>query len=620
MVQMGSSMKKKTMAVPSRPKSLASVADQEPKQARKGAPAKRPAHDSWFSAAALRELVESLVAALVLAFLIRTFEAEAFVIPTGSMAPTLMGRHKDVVCPKCGYPFQVSASSEVDPHTNKLKNEEVFAGTCSMCGFTMDMSSPEVLRKEDTASFKGDRILVAKFPYHFVEPKRWDIAVFMYPGGAKTNYIKRLVGLPGETIRISHGDIWVKPNGRDTFSIARKPPDKVLAMMQPVYDNDYLQRDLLAAGWPVRWQPESPDPAAGWQASDDGKSFRVPGRGGEQWLAYRHCVPSYGDWFEVLEGRRVPRHVKPQLVSDFAAYNSEQARPKPPPGRWFANSGDRPPPLGPEPNPLRLGIHWVGDLVLEFTVDAEGPSGQVLADLVRGGRHFLCELDLNSGRAALSISGVEDFHPTAATKVRDRGRHEIRFANVDDELMLWVDDRLVEFDRPTSYDSRALDLVRPRKDDLLPARVGAREAAVRVSHLKLFRDIYYIAQRGRGSNGFVMTDYDPADEAELRRLSPEGFLSDSRVWDAFGRLREEDFSLSADQFFMLGDNSAQSKDSRLWDSEPPYQHYVHRDLLKGKAVVIYWPHSWDRTPGFPGVPRGVWFPLFPNVARMGFVR
>ncbi len=614
-------MKKKPIVPPSRSKSPTSALEQEPRQAGKAAPSKRPAHDSWFSAAALRELVESLVAALVLAFLIRTFEAEAFVIPTGSMAPTLMGRHKDVVCPKCGYCFQVSASGEVNPHTNQANNTEVYAGTCPMCRFTMDMASPEVLRKEDTSSFKGDRILVAKFPYHFVEPKRWDIAVFMYPGGAKTNYIKRLVGLPGETILISHGDLWVKAKGQDTFRIARKPPDKLLAMMQPVYDNDYLERDLLAAGWPPRWKPGSPRAAAGWQGSDDGKSFRVQPAGSEQWLVYRHCVPSYKDWLAVLDGNRVGGDIQPQLISDFAAYNSEQTRPKPPPGRRFDNSGDRPPPLGPEPpDALRFGIHWVGDLVLEFTVDAEGASGQVLADLVRGGRHFLCELDLTSGQAALSIRGVKDFRPTGSTKLRGAGRHDVRFANVDDQLLLWVDGRLVEFDRPTTYDSRALDVVRPRKDDLYPAQIGARDAAVRVSHLKLFRDIYYIAQRGTGGNRQVMTDYAPEDVAELQRPSPEAFLSDPGRWDAFRRLQEEQFELAADQFFMLGDNSAQSKDSRLWDTDPPYQHYVHRDLLKGKAVFIYWPHSWDRTPGFPGVPRGVWFPLFPNVARMGFVR
>ena len=37
--------------------------------------------------------------AVILAMLIRGYDAEAFVIPTGSMAPTLMGRHKEVTCP-----------------------------------------------------------------------------------------------------------------------------------------------------------------------------------------------------------------------------------------------------------------------------------------------------------------------------------------------------------------------------------------------------------------------------------------------------------------------------------------------------------------------------------------
>src|SRR5262245_62233301 len=74
--------------------------------------ANKPAPVSW--ARTLRETVESVAIAFILAFLFRTFEAEAFVIPTGSMAPTLQGRHKDVDCPQCGYHYRVSASSEVN--------------------------------------------------------------------------------------------------------------------------------------------------------------------------------------------------------------------------------------------------------------------------------------------------------------------------------------------------------------------------------------------------------------------------------------------------------------------------------------------------------------------------
>ena len=60
----------------------------------------------------VRETIESIVVAFVLAFLFRTFEAEAFVIPTGSMSPALQGRHKDVECDQCGYRFRTTASSE----------------------------------------------------------------------------------------------------------------------------------------------------------------------------------------------------------------------------------------------------------------------------------------------------------------------------------------------------------------------------------------------------------------------------------------------------------------------------------------------------------------------------
>ena len=61
-------------------------------------------------------------------------------------------------------------------------------------------------------SYNGDRILVAKFPYDFADPDRWDVIVFRYPGNSAINYIKRLVGRPHETVRIRHGDIYIRPD------------------------------------------------------------------------------------------------------------------------------------------------------------------------------------------------------------------------------------------------------------------------------------------------------------------------------------------------------------------------------------------------------------------------
>ena len=67
--------------------------------------------------------VESIVVAFTLALLFRGFEAEAFVIPTGSMAPTLMGRHKDLACAACGRDFRVGCSTEEDEQSQSLRTE-----------------------------------------------------------------------------------------------------------------------------------------------------------------------------------------------------------------------------------------------------------------------------------------------------------------------------------------------------------------------------------------------------------------------------------------------------------------------------------------------------------------
>ena len=138
----------------------------------------------------------------------------------------------------------------------------------------------------------------------------------------------------------------------------------------------------------------------------------------------------------------------------------------------------------------------------------QGSQGTLLLDLVKGGRHFRCEIDVANGQAALSIDGLADWKRTAETSVRGPGKHRVMFANVDRQLLLWVDDKVVTFDEPTIYDE--LDNDRPRVDqrdggDLAPLGIGSRGVAVDVSHLRVLRDIYYIADRTL--SGLPITDY-----------------------------------------------------------------------------------------------------------------
>ncbi len=213
-------------------------------------------------------------------------------------------------------------------------------------------------------------------------------------------------------------------------------------------------------------------------------------------------------------------------------------------------------------------------------------------ELVKGGVQFRCRIDLATGEATLSISGLRDFAPVGQTPIRGPGKYDVRFSNVDEQLLLSVNGQMISFNAPTTY--QHLSNTQPVStmpvvgsnvgDRFSPVGIAVEDGArVNVSHLKIRRDIYYTADPGPGGVDFAL---------ETDR---------SRILD-----------LQDDQFFMLGDNSPRSKDGRYWRPE----NYVDRRLLIGKALFVYWPHSFNYVElGSKKIP----FPFWPNFARMRFV-
>ena len=61
---------------------------------------------------------------------------------------------------------------------------------------------------ENTLS-DGDNLIVDKITYRFSDPKRYDIIVFPYQYEENTYFIKRIIGLPGETVQIVDGIIYI---------------------------------------------------------------------------------------------------------------------------------------------------------------------------------------------------------------------------------------------------------------------------------------------------------------------------------------------------------------------------------------------------------------------------
>ena len=55
----------------------------------------------------------------------------------------------------------------------------------------------------------GDRLIVNRLAYLFEEPQRGDIVMFIYPDNEKDNYLKRIIGLPGEKVEIRDGLVYI---------------------------------------------------------------------------------------------------------------------------------------------------------------------------------------------------------------------------------------------------------------------------------------------------------------------------------------------------------------------------------------------------------------------------
>jgi len=550
--------------------------------------------------ASVRETVESIWIAIVLAFVLRAFVLEAFMIPTGSMAPRLMGQHFQFDCPACGYHYAVGPKDPRNPNSGPRDPE------CPSCRFE---TSPQ----PGAYSFGGDRVLVLKYLYRFRKPRAWDVVVFKNPLNNQENYIKRLIGRPGEQIQVYGGDVYVR-EGKDydgngvidakdfetpecladeqcRWHILHKPPKTQKAMWQIIYDDDFPpDPDVFDAEgnqqWKAVWDTKSP-------------SWRLGLRGGTA--------------FEFTGGdvAAVNFTTDRSRFLDFYAYNG-----------------------------ARSGSNVCNDLNLSFLFIPDSADSRVGLHISSGDDHFRAwvrasgEVSLEHGLANGAGEVTWEDKPWGEVPLAplEVGRgHEIALTHADYRVTLWVNDKAVirstksQVARLLAGALEAVELGRKALDLPVPTVeiIGAGGRS-RLRHIKLMRDVFYTTQGVEGDPDRAGWGT-PGNPMTLRKFLTEPDL---------------------DEFFVLGDNSPNSKDSRMWGTHDPtirgsdyarelakyngrtdgtyaftvpgpkgdypYRYYngtVPRYNMMGKAFFVYWPGGFR-----------IGVPIVPNVGRMRLIR
>ena len=497
---------------------------------------------------------EWLITAFILAFVFRAFVMEAFRIPTGSMADTLKGAHFRLRCGQCGYKYDHGFDSRaygLPEDTIPPGNVELPRTRCPSCGYYPPIGG-------EMPIVNGDRILVLKCIYQFIEPKRWDVVVFKNPLNPSENYIKRLIGLPGEKIEIIDGDIYI--NGK----ISRKPPKVQNELWMPVYDNDYqpVQPGKSLFNGHTWQQPFKNIGESKWRLDTDGPTvFGLDSPAGQiNTMVYDTSVGN-------------------DLKVTYAYGDVREYRIRP----------------------------YCSDLMVRFYAHSTHSQGCIGIALSKYQTHYKAWIDWKNSAFEMVITktskGQEPVE-LARRLIAASGINQptlVKFANVDHGLILEFGGEKLIYDL-----GHGTDAAGPRTTRSQPSVEIFGSGKLTLSHVAILRDIHY-------------TSKDPQTGAPF------------------------EFKLGKDEFFMLGDNSPNSKDSRWWEQkgigingQPLYREgTVPRDYLVGKAMFVYWPSGfglpWPRrlktfllSKSHRNLPMRIMYGIvslrwIPNVGQMRFI-
>lgn len=526
----------------------------------------------------VKDTVISVLISLVLAFVFRGFVVEAFQIPTGSMAPTLLGAHMRFRSPVTGAEWTVAPWEYSDPRSVDHPKPIQRGTRQGEALLVHDPMSGAEIRPLLMPTLSGDRIFVLKYLYSVFDPSRFDVVVFKNPQNPQENFIKRLIGLPGEQIALVDGDVFVRPVsqvsgeagnpwGGSGWTIARKPERVQRAVWQPVYKSESAPQNTQRDD--RRWfSPPWKASGEGWQGLD-GKSYR-----------YSSSGPTRLDW----DVDRWP-------LVDRYPYNEAPLG-----GARSAGIGLLPGPWLPRYDLFGPQFYYpVADLRLTAGVLPEGDGLEAGFNLSALGHQF--QARLGKGKASINMrpqpgpnEGDDAAWKTLGSAdvsglFRKGEITNIEFWHVDQSLQIWVDGKKVlsaEYEwSPAERIQNAMGMTVEEasgknlitdgtKYRMAGVSLAFDGSAVTLHRVGLSRDLHYQATI---KNQLIDT--------------PPGLATHPSTV----------LTTSPDHYFCCGDNSPSSHDGRSWTMVDPWVAaevddtvgVVHRNLVIGKAFFVYFP-------------------------------
>ncbi len=586
----------------------------------------------------LRSLTELGSSFVIAVLLLRGLILEGYMVSTGSMAPGLLGFHKQVCCPECDYlfAFGVSFDDSVGSETLAAAHADVSDtyATCPNCG-KVNINVGAVPRNH------GDQLLVHKHVFDLRRPRRWERVVFRNPSSPGESYVKRVVGLPGETIRIVDGDLYVGG------LIARKSYEIQSDMKIPVFDMSHLP---TADDWELPWRMTGVwEFANGGSSGENGplKDLNGPvdrsevsqsGAAAENWLEFHNwrwfggehiaevplpAVHALADWNQFLERfDRIPVSwaarieydrdaqvlrcrgvMPPRMQQDLVNHATSPvfqnavyrlaalSHVTPATDRYGYNAMVSSPEFSVSDLFLQTKLSWttapetirvkvpVRNNVFELYLDL-GAGVAILVDdssrkVVRRGPFLAPVLSSEPGRGALTVE-ASNFDQRVLVAINGELAFEPYDVPATVEQALAFQDSVAAVERPGGGELHSDREQHRREIAAQQSRLalGAVGGDVRIDDLKLSRDVYYTPGRRKHAV-------------------------------------DTDFAVPADCYFVHGDNSPVSFDSRSWD-EPCVPHR----LLVGKPFVVHLPSQ----PGRLSIGGRELSIRIPDFGRMRYIR